>query len=158
MVADLADYPSPVNRRITCEVRLVLRRKTLPVGLRPAFAVFCDQADQIQATRQIVLSCLPVGRVERAPVPAGLRVLAADLEDLRPRLPEWRVEEVAGAWEACRGAVDESLAAVPAAVAVADSSGELEELLAAVADVVEPLGDAWSAAERRWLGLRRREP
>ncbi len=133
-------------------------RKTMPAHLRPAWEAFSEQAGRVQAAREVVLSCLPVGRVERAPVPAGLEVLRDEVAAVASQLDRWRVPEVERHWHVCRDAGAEAVAAVPRAAEVAVSSGELEELLGAVADVLEPLGDAWQAAERCWLALRRRDP
>ena len=134
----------------------VIRRKTMPKHLLPAWECFQTHADRVQSARRVVLSCLPVGRVEPAPVPVGLDVLADELVALGPELEQWRVPEVEQQWHDCRVSVDEALEAIPGAKKVADTSTELEELLTAVSDVLEPLGDAFSAAERRWLSLRRR--
>ncbi len=128
----------------------------MPPRLRPAWDTFAAQAERVQNARRVVLSCLPVGRVEPAPVPVGLDVLADELAGVAAELHAWRVEDVEQQWRACAASIEESVAAIPAAKKVAVSSGELEELLGAVSDVVEPLGDAWEAAERHWLSLRRR--
>lgn len=134
----------------------MFRRKTMPQSLAPAFEQFHEQAERVQAARRVVLSCLPVGRVDPAPVPVGLDVLVDELSAVRPALPRWRVDEVEKHWRACEESITQALAAVPHAKQVAATTGELEELLGAVGDVVEPLGDAWEAAERHWLSLRRR--
>ncbi|MGH8930465.1 MAG: hypothetical protein ACRDZO_07475 [Egibacteraceae bacterium] len=73
---------------------------------------------------------------------------------VRRSMGGWRCDEVVVQWEACAASIDEALAAVPEAHRVARSSVELEELLGAVSDVVEPL-DAWQDAERAWRRLRR---
>ena len=134
----------------------MLKRKVMPEPLRPAWEEFSRQAAQVQDARTAVLSCLPVGRVDRVPVPVGLDLLRDELHDVRPRLAQWRVADVEREWAACDQAIADALAALPEAHRVATTSGELEELLGAVADVVEPLGDAFSVAERRWLSLRTR--
>jgi hypothetical protein len=128
----------------------------MPPHLLPAFRVFSEQAERVQAARVAVFSCLPVGRVDPAPVPVGLDLLHDELVALRPELGSWRIDEVDRHWRDCAASVDEALDAIPAARKVALTTDELEELLGAVADVLEPLGDAWEAAERHWLGLRRR--
>ena len=135
---------------------VMLRRKTMPPSLQPAWETFSTQAERVQSARRVVLDCLPVGRVEPAPVALGLDVLTDELAAVAPQLPQWRVEEVEKQWRQCAESIDEALAAIPAAKEVAASSSELEELLGAVADVVEPLGDAFQAAERHWRSLRRR--
>ncbi len=126
----------------------------MPERLRPAEEAFTAQAERVAAARRVVLSCLPVGRVDPAPVPVGLDVLADELAAVAAELPAWRTPEVETHWERCRASLDEALAAVPAAHRVAATSSELEELLGAVEDVVEPLGHAWGEAERRWRALR----
>lgn len=134
----------------------MLRRKTMPPDLQPPWEAFSAQAQRLQDARRVVLSCLPVGRVEPAPVAVGLDLLVDELTAVEGELPAWRVEEVEETWQGCLEAIAEARAAVPNAKQVAATTAELEELLGAVADVLEPLGDAFSAAERRWLSLRRR--
>ncbi|HVM20157.1 MAG TPA: hypothetical protein VM307_09375 [Egibacteraceae bacterium] len=134
----------------------MLRRKVMPAHLEPAWEVFQAQAERVQNARGAVFSCLPVGRVDPAPVPVGLDVLHDELTALRPELPRWRVDEVRPQWRACAESIDEALGAIPTAKRVAVQTTELEELLGAVADALEPLGDAWEAAERHWRSLRRR--
>lgn len=134
----------------------MLRRKTMPPELQPAWTAFSVQAQRVQDARRVVLSCLPVGRVEPAPVAVGLDLLVDELAAVNDELQVWRRDEVEQDWHSCRQAIAEARSAVPHAKQVAATTAELEELLGAVADVLEPLGDAFSAAERRWLSLRRR--
>lgn len=134
----------------------MLRRRVLPERLRPAHATFAAQAERVQGARRVLLSCLPVGRVDPAPIEVGLDVLRDELADVATQLDSWRVAEVEAEWRRCRESLGEATAALPVAQRVAAATGELEELLGAVEDVVEPLGDAWGAAERRWLALRER--
>jgi hypothetical protein len=136
----------------------MIRRKTMPASLAPVWGIFSEQAERVQNARGVVLSCLPVGRVDPAPVPVGLEVLRDELLALRPELPRWRVPAVEDHWQACDAAIAEALDAIPHATHVAQTTTELEDLLGAVADVVEPLGDAFQAAERHWLSLRERQP
>ncbi|CAN5251308.1 hypothetical protein BH20ACT9_BH20ACT9_17030 [soil metagenome] len=126
----------------------------MPERLLPAWEAFHAQAERVEAARRALLSCLPVGRVDPAPVPVGLELLRDELTDVAGQLHRWRTEEVDDTWRGCREAVVESLRAVDDAHRIATSTTELEELLDAVGDVVEPL-DAWADAERRWLRLRR---
>ena len=134
----------------------MIRRKTMPAELLAPWESFVAVAARVQTARRVVLSCLPVGRVEPAPVPVGLDVLADELTAVRAEMGSWRHAAVEPAWQACQESIDEALAAIPAAKHVAETSTELEELLGAVSDVVEPLGDAFGAAERQWRSLRRR--
>lgn len=131
----------------------MLRRKRMPESLAGPWETFRAQAERVEQARQALLGCLPVGRVDPVPVPVGLDLLHDELCAVRGELDAWRVDEVAEQWRGCADAIDEALGAVPAARAVATTTSELEELLDAVTDVVEPL-DAWGDAERRWLRLR----
>lgn len=132
---------------------LMFRRKHMPEPLAGPWEVFRAQAERVEQARQALLGCLPVGRVDPAPVPVGLDLLRDELAEVRGGLGGWRVDEVAEHWRRCAAAVDEALAEIPAAREVARTTTELEELLDAVTDVVEPL-DAWGDAERAWLRLR----
>jgi hypothetical protein len=125
----------------------------MPGELRDAWALFQADARRVEAARTALLSCLPVGRVIPAPVPVGLDLLCDELGHVAAGMSRWCVPAVAEHWRRCRVAVDLALERVPVARSVALATGELEELLTAVGEVVEPL-DAWEDAERHWLGLR----
>lgn len=127
----------------------------MPTDLRPAWEAFEKQAERVEAARQTLLRCLPVGRVDPAPVPVGLDVLDDELAAVAAEMDAWRRSEVADHWQSCHDAIKEARDAVSDARRVATTSGELEELLEAVSDVVEPL-DVWADAERAWLRLRTR--
>lgn len=129
----------------------------MPVELAPAWEVFQAQAERVEAARQALLGCLPVGRIDPAPVPVGLQLLRDELTDVAADLEAWRAPAVEPAWQDCRKAVDEALGAIPGARQVSASTGELEEMLEAVSAVVQPL-DAWHDAEQAWLRQRRRDP
>ncbi len=131
----------------------MLRRKQMPEELRPAWEAFQEQAERVEKARSALLSCLPVGRVEPAPIGVGLDLLRDEIAAVEPHMEVWRVPAVEADWQACRAAMKESVEAIPNAHHVAETTGELEELLEAIADVVEPL-DAWHDAERNWLRQR----
>lgn len=133
----------------------MFRRRTIPEHLAAPHAAFTAQAHRVEAARQALLGCLPIGRVDPAPVPVGLDLLAEELDAVAGDLDAWRVPAVEQAWQDCRKAVDEARGAIPEARQVAASTGELEDMLDAVSGVVEPL-DAWHDAERAWLAQRRR--
>lgn len=133
----------------------MLRRKTLPSDLVPAWEAFRAQAERIEAARQALLGCLPVGRVDPAPVPVGLDTLRHELEAVAARLDEWWVPAIDEHWRQCRRALEEAREAIGSARREAATTGELEELLGAVSEVVEPL-DAWHDADVAWNKLRRR--
>lgn len=126
----------------------------MPERLLPAWEAFHAQAERVEAARRALLSCLPVGRVDPAPVPVGLELLRDELTDVAGQLHRWRTEELHDTWRGCHQAIVESLRAVDHANRIATTTTELEALLDAVGDVIEPL-DAWADAERRWLRLRR---
>lgn len=129
----------------------------MPPSLRPAWDAFGAQALRVEQARQALLRCLPVGRVEPAPIGLGLDLLRDELHAVAAELEAWRVTEAETDWQACRASIDEALEQIEPARAVALATGELEILLGAVGDVVEPL-DAWATAERNWLRRRTRQP
>jgi hypothetical protein len=139
---------------VTYPFRLMLRPKSIPPHLRPAWEAFSRQAERVENARRALLACLPVGRVDPAPVPVGLDLLADELRAVSASMEDWRVPEVADVWDRCRHAVRGALAGIDKAHRVATTTTELEDLLAAVGEVVDPL-DAWGDAERRWRTLRR---
>jgi hypothetical protein len=135
--------------------RGLFRRRALPEGLQAPYVAFADQVRRVEEARDALMSCLPVGRVDPAPVPVGLDLLRDVLVEVRGELDAWRVEPVESEWQGVAEAIAESLAAIPRAHEVAESSDELEELLGAVEDVDEPLGYALQQAELRFRRLRR---
>lgn len=139
------------SRTLPC----VFRRKQLPDHLLEPWATFMSQAERVETARQALLSCLPVGRVDPAPVPVGLDLLRDELLALRKDLDQWRVAPIEEHWQACDAAIVEALEHIEPARETAESTSELEVLLEAVADVVEPL-DVWQDAEHAWRALRTR--
>jgi hypothetical protein len=140
--------------RAHCGV-VIFRRRQLPPELVDAYAAFAEQVRRMEEARDALMSCLPVGRVDPAPVPVGLDLLRDVLLEVRRAMPSWRVEALEAEWQGCAAAIEESVGAMPRAHAVAATTGELEELLGAVEDVDEPLGYAFQQAELRWRRLRR---
>lgn len=134
---------------------MIFRRRTLPVDLQTPYEAFSGQVERMEGARDALMSCLPVGRVDPAPVPVGLDLLDDTLAELLAELDAWRVPAVQAEWQACVDAIGESRANIRTAHEVACSSTELEELLGAVEDVDEPLGYAFQQAELRWRTLRR---
>jgi hypothetical protein len=133
----------------------VFRRKQIPLNLADRWTVFIAQAERVENARHALLGCLPVGRVDPAPIPVGLDLLRDELLAVRAELEQWRAEPVETQWHACAAALAEALDHVEPARATAARTGELEVLLDAVTDVVEPL-DVWQDAERAWRALRTR--
>lgn len=127
----------------------------MPAHLAAAWATFLAQAQRVEDARRALLGCLPVGRVDPAPIPVGLDLMRDELRAVEAQLHEWRVPEVEAQWRACRAAIGEALAHVEPTRSTARQTDELEVLLDAVTDVVEPL-DVWQDAEHHWRSLRTR--
>lgn len=130
-----------------------MRRKTMPADLLPAWEAFGAQAERVEQARQALLRCLPVGRVEPVPIGLGLDLLRDELEAVKAEMTSWLVPVSEADWLVCMAAIDEALTHIEPAREVSLTTGELEILLGAVTDVVEPL-DAWATAERHWLRRR----
>ncbi|MBW3658265.1 MAG: hypothetical protein KY457_06480 [Actinobacteria bacterium] len=129
------------------------KKLPLPDAYHDAWWAFLDCAEVIEGGRRLLLGTLPTGRVEPAPIGVGLDALARAIDDARGWMDRWRLEELAGEWEDCHDALHESQVAIPVVREVAATTGELEELLGAVEDVVAPLdafADAERAFRRRW--------
>lgn len=133
----------------------MFRRRQMPAALAASWAAFGAQAQRVEDARQALLGCLPVGRVDPAPIPVGLDLLRDELRAVTSRIADWRTPAVESQWQACRAALAESLAHVEPARETAVRTDELEVLLDALTDVVEPL-DVWQDAERHWRSLRTR--
>lgn len=134
---------------------MIFRRKALPPELQGPYATFTAQVERMEAARDALMSCLPVGRVAPAPVPVGLDLLDDTLAELREELDGWRVPQLEAEWQGCVEAIAEARGNISTAHGVAVTSTELEELLGAVEDVDEPLGYAFQQAELQWRRLRR---
>lgn len=128
---------------------ILRRRPPLPADLLDAWSAFSDCAAVVEGGRRTLLSTLPTGRVEPAPVGVGLDAIAGAIDDARQWMDRWRQAGLDDAWQACADALDEAQGAISGARQVAATTSELEELLAAVEDVVAPL-DAFADAERAW--------
>src|SRR5680860_1386830 len=112
----------------------MIRRKTMPPELQSAYAAFEAQAVRVESARRALLSCLPVGRVDPAPIPVGLDLLRDELTAVLGDMEAWRVPPVERQWRASRAAIKEALTGIPEVHRVASSSRELEELLGAVGE------------------------
>jgi hypothetical protein len=134
---------------------VIFKRRRLPPHLLEPYAAFTDQVARMEAARDALMSCLPVGRVDPAPIPVGLDLLLDTMEEIRQEMSGWKVEGIEAEWMLCTEAIEESRTNMAAAHRVAEESTELEELLAAIEDVDEPLGYAFKQAELRWRTLRR---
>lgn len=134
---------------------MIFRRKALSPALQVPYDAFSAQVQRMEAARDALMSCLPVGRVDPAPVPVGLDLLEDVLAEMVTDMGAWRTPEVEAEWQGCVQAIAESRGNITTAHLVARTSTELEELLGAVEDVDEPLGYAYQQAELQWRRLRR---
>ncbi len=128
---------------------MLRRKQPLPTHHTDAWWAFVDCAEVIEAGRRVLLSTLPTGRVEPAPVAVGTDALRRSLADARNWMPRWQIDELAEDWATCHRRLDEAEHAMEALEEVAATTDELEELLEAVQDVIEPL-DVFADAERAW--------
>lgn len=136
----------------TAHMPLFARKPDLPASHHAAWWAFLDCAEVIEAGRRVLLGVLPTGRVEPAPIAVGTEALRRSLADARAWMPRWQLDELADDWASCQAALDEAATALDEVDQVAGETSELEELLTAVQDVIEPL-DTFADAER---GFRRR--
>lgn len=130
-------------------------RKRLPPELRAPWEAFEQQAQRIEDARRALLGCLPVGRVEPAPVTVGLDLLRDELRAVAAELDRWDVPGMAEHQQAVRAALDASIAEAGRLRPLVERTDELLDVLNAVSHVLEPL-DAWRDAERHWRTLRTR--
>jgi hypothetical protein len=140
---------------------LFSRKPDLPADLHDAWWSFLDCAEVIEGGRRVLLGTLPTGRVEPAPIGVGLSHMRQAITDAREWMPRWRVtgavegadpasvEELEIAWKKADASLDEAEAGCEHVAEVAATTRELEELLEAFQDVIDPL-DTFSDAERAW--------
>lgn len=128
---------------------LFRRTPRLPAEHRDRWWAFLDCAELIEGGRRALLSTLPTGRVEPAPVGVGIEALANAVADARAWMDAWKLPELEDVWQDCHDGLDEAEGNLATVEEVAATTGELEELLEAVQEVIEPL-DAFADAERAW--------
>ena len=126
---------------------LFQRKPELPTELHDAWWAFLDCAEMIEGGRRVLLGVLPTGRVEPAPIAMGTDALRRAIADTRDWMPRWQLDIIQAEWDACQNGLNEAEAGLTAIDEVAASTDELEELLTAVQDVIEPL-DTFADAER----------
>ena len=125
------------------------RKPELPEDRAQAWRSFLDCAEVIEGGRRVLLGTLPTGRVEPAPIAAGVDAQRRAIADAREWMDDWRVEEVEPEWRDCATALDEAEEALDEVLEVAASTNELEELLESLQGVIDPL-DSFADAERAW--------
>ena len=135
------------------------RKPELPEDRAQAWRSFLDCAEVIEGGRRVLLGTLPTGRVEPAPIGVGTEAVRRALADARAWMPRWHLDDLDADWQSCTAGLDEAAAGLDEVDRVAASTGELEELLEAVQDVIEPLdrfADAERAFRRTWRLPRER--
>ncbi|MDX1621174.1 MAG: hypothetical protein R3320_09300 [Nitriliruptorales bacterium] len=129
---------------------MIFSRKPEPdPATMAAWRSFLDCAEMIEGGRRLLLSTLPTGRVEPAPIGVGIEAMRRSIADTREWMDRWKIDELEVAWDECRDGLDEAEAALDDLAHTAATTSELEELLEAVEEVVSPL-DAFADAEREW--------
>lgn len=128
---------------------LFSRKPDLPAEHRDAWRAFLDCAEVIEGGRRVLLGTLPTGRVEPAPIGVGLDAQRRAIQDAREWMPGWRVDEVDHEWQACAKALDDAEGSLEGVAEVAATTDELEDLLTALQDVIDPL-DSFADAEKAW--------
>lgn len=114
-----------------------------------AWRAFLDCAEVIEGGRRLLLSTLPTGRVEPAPIAVGIEAMRRAIDDARGWMDRWKIDEIVDAWEECIAGLDEAMSALDELEETAATTSELEELLGATEEVVAPL-DAFADAEREF--------
>lgn len=133
---------------------MLFRRRRLPAELEPAYRAFLVTARDVDLAQRAMLRCVPgSARSMALPLSVGAGTLRLALADARGTMPAWRHPAVEAAWVACDAAIDETLARVDRAVAIAAATTELEDALNAVSDLLEPL-HAFVDAEAAFAALR----
>jgi hypothetical protein len=126
----------------------------LPPELVPAHEAFLRCAAHVDLAQRAMIRCVPSSARSMAlPLVVGAETLRVALADARREMDAWRHPALDAAWEACRAALDETLAGVDRAVAVASGTDELEVALTAVQDLLDPL-HAFVDAEAAFNALR----
>lgn len=135
------------------------RKPDLPADHHVSWRAFLDCAEVIEGGRRVLLGTLPTGRVEPSPIGVGTDAVRRAVVDARTWMPQWHLDDLDADWRECHEALDEAEKGCDEVDEVAATTGELEELLGAVQDVIEPL-DTFADAERAWRRLWRipREP
>ncbi|QBI19433.1 hypothetical protein ER308_07615 [Egibacter rhizosphaerae] len=139
----------------TIAARLRAGPRTVPEHLRPAHTAFEAQAERVQAAREAMQSCVPVGRAARAPIEVGVDLMRDELDEILAAMPDWRVDELEAEWQRCRTATERARARCDRAAQAVDGTDDGHVVLREVAAIVMPL-EVWLEAERHWRSLRTR--
>lgn len=132
---------------------MLRRRRALPPDLAPVHEAFLRCAAHVDLAQRAMLRCVPSSaRSIALPLEVGAETVRLALADALRELPGWRHPAVEESWQACRAAIDETIARLDPAVARAAATDELEVALTAVQDLLDPLHafvDAEEAFTRR---------
>ncbi len=117
---------------------------------------FLSCAAHVDLAQRAMIRCVPASARSLAlPLAVGADTLRMALAEARSAMPSWRHPAVEQHWQQCSRALEETLAGVPAAVATAGATTELEQALSAVQSLLEPL-HAFVEAERAFTRRRSR--
>lgn len=128
------------------------RKPLLPRQHESAWWRFLDCAEVIEGGVRRLLSTLPVGRVEPAPIGIGVDALEAAIADARAWMPDWRIAELEDDWDDCVKALDGAAGLCDEIREVAATTRELEELQTIIHEAVGEL-DQFADTERAWRRL-----
>jgi hypothetical protein len=98
----------------------------------------------VEEAKAALASAAPRGRSPGTPLAEALATFEEGVHRARSLLPSWRVPEVAGEWEECRGALEQSVDRAERLRLERTPDG-YEELYRELGDIIEPL-DAFAGA------------
>jgi hypothetical protein len=132
------------------------RRRVLPPELVPVHEAFERCAAHVDIAQRAMIRCVPSSpRSVALPLEVGEQTVRTALADARAAMPSWRHRAVIEQWRSCQAAIDATLAGLPAAIATAEETTELEVALGAVQELLDPL-HAFVDAEEAFGRLKRR--
>ena len=112
--------------------------------LRRAAPAFRSTVEAVEGAKAALASAAPRGRSVGTPLAEALAGFEDGVRRARSLLPSWRVPEVAGEWEECRGALEQS-ADRAERLRLEKTPDGYEELYRELGDIIEPL-DAFAGA------------
>jgi hypothetical protein len=126
-----------------------------PEVLRAAEA-FARTLQDVETAKAALISAVRSGRAPGAPLAGALAGFDAGLTAAEASMPDWRIPAIEDRWSACFAGLAESRAAAESLRLSGRAPEIYEELIAALDDLLDPLGcfeDAAGAFRR--LGVRR---
>jgi hypothetical protein len=126
----------------------------VPPEIAAAADAFALARDAVERAKASLVTAVRSGRAPGAPLAEALAGFEHHLAEADAAMPAWDSDALRGEWRACRDGLDESCRR--AERLRLEGSPELyEELVAELADLMDPLGAFADAARRlRDLGVR----